>query len=133
MNSLIFRYCVRFILPIMIFFSLFLLSRGHNYPGGGFIGGLVAAAAIALYYIANGNINLSLTKRWSLLLALGVSLLVLSLLLPVLEGLSPLTGIWWHIEFLGTGFFIGTPFIFDFGVYVLVIGSVVLMIQMIEA
>ena len=40
--------------PLMLIFSFFLFLRGHNEPGGGFVGGLVAAAAYALYLIANG-------------------------------------------------------------------------------
>ena len=38
----------------MLVFSVFVLLRGHNEPGGGFIGGLIAAAAIAVYGIASG-------------------------------------------------------------------------------
>ncbi|MBW6477565.1 MAG: Na(+)/H(+) antiporter subunit B, partial [Chromatiales bacterium] len=48
-SSLILRAAGHFLLPLLIIFSLFLLLRGHNEPGGGFIAGLVAAAAVALY------------------------------------------------------------------------------------
>ena len=41
-------------MPLLLLFSVFLLLRGHNEPGGGFVGGLVAAAAFALYAIAFG-------------------------------------------------------------------------------
>ena len=41
-------------MPLLLLFSVFLLLRGHNEPGGGFVGGLVAAAAFALYVIAFG-------------------------------------------------------------------------------
>jgi multicomponent Na+:H+ antiporter subunit B len=52
MNSLILGTATRFLMPLMLLFSIFLLLRGHNMPGGGFAGGLVAAAAFALYSIA---------------------------------------------------------------------------------
>ena len=41
-------------MPLLLLFSIFLLLRGHNEPGGGFVGGLVAAAAFALYAVAFG-------------------------------------------------------------------------------
>lgn len=49
MHSLILRTAGHFLLPLLLLFSVFLLLRGHDEPGGGFIGGLVAAAAILLY------------------------------------------------------------------------------------
>ena len=44
----------RYLLPLLLMFSIFLLLRGHNEPGGGFVGGLVAGAALALYAMALG-------------------------------------------------------------------------------
>ncbi len=52
MTSLILSTATRYMLPLLLLFSIFLLLRGHNEPGGGFVGGLVAAAAFALYAIA---------------------------------------------------------------------------------
>ena len=54
MTSLILRTATRFMLPLLLLFSVFLLTRGHNQPGGGFSGGLVAAAAYTLYALAFG-------------------------------------------------------------------------------
>ena len=54
MTSLILSAASRLILPLMLLFSVNLLLHGHNEPGGGFVGGLVAAAAFALYAIAFG-------------------------------------------------------------------------------
>ena len=48
-NSPIFRTAARLLMPLLLLFSVFLLFRGHNQPGGGFVGGLIAAAAFALY------------------------------------------------------------------------------------
>ena len=47
MNTLIFRTMAPFLTVLMLVFSVFVLLRGHNEPGGGFIGGLIAASAIA--------------------------------------------------------------------------------------
>jgi multicomponent Na+:H+ antiporter subunit B len=52
MTSLILSTAARYLLPLLLLFSLFILVRGHNEPGGGFIGGLIAAAAFALNAIA---------------------------------------------------------------------------------
>ena len=48
-NSLVFRTTTRAVTPLLLAFSLFMLLRGHNEPGGGFIGGLLAVTAFALY------------------------------------------------------------------------------------
>ena len=60
MTSLILSTATRFLLPLLLLFSIFVLLRGHNQPGGGFIGGLIAAAAFALNAIAA---NVRRTRR----------------------------------------------------------------------
>ena len=55
MNTLIFRTAAPLIVIVMLVFSVFVLLRGHNEPGGGFIAGLIAAAAIAVYGMATGR------------------------------------------------------------------------------
>ena len=54
MNSIILRTATRFMLPLLILFSIVVLLRGHNQPGGGFVGGLLATSAFALYAMAFG-------------------------------------------------------------------------------
>ena len=54
MNTVIFRTIAPTLTSIMLVFSVFVLLRGHNEPGGGFIGGLIAASAVAIYGIAAG-------------------------------------------------------------------------------
>jgi multicomponent Na+:H+ antiporter subunit B len=122
--SVILRQGVRYLLPILLLFSIFLLLRGHNAPGGGFVGGLVAAAAFALYAIAHG---ISATQRLlrvptHALIVAGVTVAALSGLLGLLLGLPFLAGLWWEQTLPVVGK-IGTPFTFDVGVYLLVIGS----------
>ena len=54
MNSLILRTAVPALVGLMLLFSIYVLLRGHNEPGGGFIGGLIGASAFAIYTIAEG-------------------------------------------------------------------------------
>ena len=53
MNALILRISARYLAPMLIAVSLLLLLRGHNDPGGGFIGGLLAASALSLQALAS--------------------------------------------------------------------------------
>jgi multicomponent Na+:H+ antiporter subunit B len=133
MNSEIFRYCTRTVLPIMIFFSIFLLVRGHNEPGGGFLGGLVAAASIALYYIAHQKLPAFMfLQHWTRLLTCGCIFLLLSFFVPLLVGKPFLTGLWVKFTLLGDTLTLGTPILFDIGVYLLVVGSVAIMVKTLE-
>ncbi len=122
-NSLILITVVKYIIPLLLIFSFFLLLRGHNEPGGGFSGGLVAASAYALYAIANGVSEAEkLLKIDPLkLIALGLLIALGSGSYPLLLGESFMTGVWLNnaIPVIGK---IGTPLIFDIGVYILVLG-----------
>jgi multicomponent Na+:H+ antiporter subunit B len=124
MNSIILRTATRFLMTLLILFSIFLLLRGHNEPGGGFVGGLVAAAAYILHALA---FDVSATRAAlrvapRTLIGLGLLLAVGSGLLPMLLGRPFLTALWWDVP-LGAGVLeLGTPLIFDTGVYVAVLG-----------
>ncbi|MEO0815611.1 MAG: MnhB domain-containing protein, partial [Myxococcota bacterium] len=54
MRTVIFRTIAPYLAALMVLFSIFVLLRGHNEPGGGFIGGLIAASALAIFGIACG-------------------------------------------------------------------------------
>ena len=123
MNSLILFFSGRILLPLSIALSLWLLWRGHNAPGGGFIGGLVAAAGIAVHALARGPgvVGAILRLRPTTIAAVGV-LLALASSLPGFVGGAPLlTHQWWISE---GGFALGTTLLFDSGVYLAVAGSV---------
>ena len=124
MNSLILTAAVRFLMPILLMFSLFLLFRGHHLPGGGFVGGLVAAAAFSLYAIAyDVNTALKLLRINPLyLIASGLILSLGSALLALFRGQKFFTGLWsdYSVPALGK---IGTPVFFDIGVYFVVLGA----------
>ena len=125
MFSIILSTASRYLLPLMLIFSFFLLLRGHNEPGGGFVGGLVAAAAYALYLIANGvdEAKKLLKAEPIKLIALGLLLAVISAFISVVTGQDFMTGVWAKNEFPVIGK-VGTPLLFDLGVYFLVLGIV---------
>jgi multicomponent Na+:H+ antiporter subunit B len=115
-------------------FSIFLLFRGHHLPGGGFIGGLVAASAFILLAMSFPMDKTRDILRVNPLLLVGTGLLVsmLSGLPAVLHGKPFLTGVWYHPKLFGTSIPIGTPLIFDLGVYLLVIGFTLVVVLTFE-
>jgi multicomponent Na+:H+ antiporter subunit B len=132
---LILRTAGRFLLPLLLLFSIFLLLRGHNEPGGGFSGGLVAAAAFILLSVATDVP----TTRWTLRLsprvfmAIGLLVALGSGLLGLLGGKPFLTARWIDLALPG-GFVLalGTPLLFDLGVYLVVVGAVLTMVLALE-
>ena len=54
MKSLILTTGARLLIGLFLVFSLYVLLRGHNAPGGGFIGGLIAACGFAIHAFASG-------------------------------------------------------------------------------
>ena len=131
MNSLILRTATRYVLPLLLMCSVFLLIRGHNEPGGGFTGGLMAAAAISLYAIAFDVPSARKMLRLQPLTIIGAGLLLASGsgLLSLLLGRPFMTGTWGEVDVHGLGHLaLGTPVIFDIGVYLVVLGVTVLII-----
>ena len=124
-NSPIFRTAARLLMPLLLLFSVFLLLRGHNEPGGGFVGGLIAAAAFALYGIAFGvqRARQALLVRPLTLLGAGLLIALLSGLPAVLRGRPFLAALW-----ASGPVAVGTPGLFDVGVFMVVAGVVLMMI-----
>jgi multicomponent Na+:H+ antiporter subunit B len=125
MRSVIFRVTARGLLPLLLLFSLFVFLRGHNEPGGGFVAGLVAAAAWALFALAYSPATARRALRVEPRTLIGVGLLVaLASGLPGLFGAGAyLTGRWGKISVPGLGTVdLGTPVLFDLGVYCVVLG-----------
>lgn len=121
--SVILSTAVKYLIPLLLMFSFFLLLRGHNEPGGGFVGGLVASSAYALYAIANGiNEAHKLIKVDPLqLISIGLLIALLSGLIGPLFGEVFMKGLWLEqkVPVIGK---LGTPLLFDVGVYFLVLG-----------
>jgi multicomponent Na+:H+ antiporter subunit B len=129
MRGLILPTATTYLMPVLLVFSVFLLLRGHNEPGGGFAGGLVAAAAFVLLSIADGVGVARRTLRVDPRSLVGVGLLIMllsGLVAPLLEGSAYLTSLWWKIEVAGHVVSIGTPTFFDVGVYLAVAGTILL-------
>lgn len=120
MNSLILRTLAPLVTLLMLAFSVFITLRGHNAPGGGFIGGLLAASGIALYALAFG---VEPTRRLLRLhplsiAAAGLILSAASGLVSALQGVPYMTGLWFDI-----GIDVSTVMSFDIGVYLVVAGA----------
>jgi multicomponent Na+:H+ antiporter subunit A len=124
-TSPIFRTATRLLMPLLLLFSVFLLLRGHNEPGGGFVGGLVAAAAFALYSIAFGVERARHALLVKPLTLLGVGLLIAlgSGIPAALRGQPFMTAQWAPGPVT-----LGTPVLFDIGVFLVVAGVVLMMI-----
>jgi multicomponent Na+:H+ antiporter subunit B len=130
-SSLILATAARYLFPLMLLFSVFLLLRGHNSPGGGFIAGLIAASAFALYWIAHGLDAVRQLLRADPLVLVGAGLLLalVSGLPSLATGDAYLTAKWMALEIPGTGeVHLGTPLLFDLGVYLLVTGVSLLIV-----
>ncbi|EAU43325.1 Na+/H+ antiporter [Fulvimarina pelagi HTCC2506] len=126
MRTIIFRFTAPYLTSLMVLFSIFVLLRGHNEPGGGFIGGLIAASAFAIYGIACGvaPVRRALHFHPMAIAAAGLMLAVLSGVLSLLIGVEFLTGLWAFPTFLGTEVALSTPLFFDIGVYLVVVGAI---------
>jgi len=119
MSTLIFRTIAPLISTLMILFSIGVLLRGHNDPGGGFIGGLIAASAATVYGMALGVGAVRRILRFNPITfaGFGVLLATMSGLLSSLVGDPFLTGLWLPANLFGT------PGLFDIGVYFTVFGT----------
>ena len=126
MNTLVFRTIAPVLAVLMLVFSVVVLLRGHNEPGGGFIGGLIAASAFAILGLALGVNAVRRTLRADPLTiaGLGLALSGLTGLLPLVTASPFLTGLWITVP-LGIGeVALSTVMLFDLGVYLVVTGTI---------
>lgn len=129
MKSLILETTTRILMGLLLVFSVFLLLRGHNLPGGGFGGGLVAASAFALKALASDVPTARRVFYFNPINVIGVGLAValISGLIGVPDHLPFLTGVW-DLTPLPVVGKLGTPLLFDVGVYIVVTGISLLII-----
>lgn len=124
MKSLILQVMTRALAPLLLLFSVYLLLRGHNSPGGGFAGGLIASSVLVLFALVFGVPE---TRR--ALLVSPLALLVSGLAVALLSGLAGwLTGgeflqARWYGREIEIIHHFGTPLLFDLGVYLTVLGA----------
>lgn len=119
-NSLL-PIAARLIIPVQVVFAIYLLLRGHNLPGGGFIGGLVLASALVLRVMVSPR---PLKRDLISLAGLGLMVALISASLPLAFGQPFFTGLWggelW-LPLVGK-LKLGTPLLFDIGVFLVVTG-----------
>ncbi|MFK7918001.1 MAG: MnhB domain-containing protein [Ilumatobacter sp.] len=131
-RSLVLNVSVRLLYPSIIVLSLYFLFAGHNQPGGGFVGGLAAAAAISLRYVNNGVAAVRRSFRlqpWTIL-GLGLAISVGTAIFPMLLGGSILEHgtLKLHPPLLGE-IKATSALPFDIGVYAIVIGLVLMIFE----
>jgi multicomponent Na+:H+ antiporter subunit B len=112
MRTIILQTAARYLLPLLLLFSVFILLRGHYLPGGGFVGGLIASIEYTrkfLKYHPGG------------LIPVGLFISLMSGFAPMLSGRPFMTGLWYKdpLPVIGS---IGSALFFDIGVYFVVIG-----------
>ncbi|MFE7845494.1 Na+/H+ antiporter subunit A [Microbacterium sp. NPDC057407] len=126
-RAIMLEVVVRILFHSIIVVSLYLLFAGHNLPGGGFAGGLVAGMALVMRYVAGGRYELGAAAPTDAgrLLGVGMSIAVACAIVPLFFGAAPLTSAWFEAELpvLGHVEFV-TSTLFDVGVYLVVIGLV---------
>jgi len=135
MPSLILKTATRLLVGLILTFSVYLLLRGHNAPGGGFAAALVAGTGFALFAIAEGPAEV----RHAVLIApqkiamSGLGLALASGIAAAAADKPFLTGIWWV---WGNGqapmLAFGTPLFFDAGVFLTVLGTILTLILALE-
>lgn len=126
-RSLMIDVATRLLFPSMLALSAYFFFAGHNGPGGGFAGGLVAALAFTLRYLAGGRreLEVALPIDPSKLLGVGLLLAATATIAPLFFGMPPLTSHYWEFQPPLIGHMaVVTPLLFDAGVYLIVIGLI---------
>lgn len=124
MRSIILLTATSYLLPLLLLLSVYLLLHGHDYPGGGFVGGMVASAAFALYVISRGVEESRKMIRVDPRILIGAGLLtaLASGCVSLFAAKPFLTGLWIMLGLTGE-WKMGTPVLFDVGVYFVVVGA----------
>ena len=129
---IIFDVSVRVIFPALLAGSVYLLLAGHNQPGGGFVGGIVAGAAIALRYVAGGTHevrSLSRAHPWTVL-GSGLLLAAVTAVAPLFVGGEVLEAASVDLDIPVLGAVkAGSTLLFDIGVYLVVVGLVLMVFE----
>ena len=109
----------------MLLFSVFITLRGHNEPGGCFIGGLIAASACALYGLSHGVPRIRHALRFHPMEYAGFGLFLATAagIASIFVGRNFLTGLWTYPQIFGVEVALSSPLFFDLGVYFVVMGT----------
>ncbi|MFA5607793.1 MAG: Na+/H+ antiporter subunit A [Leucobacter sp.] len=126
-RSILLEVVVRLIFHALILLSVYLLLTGHNTPGGGFAGGLVAGLALVARYLAGGRHELGATVPLDAgrILGTGLAIAVSMAIIPMFFGQSPLASAWVDVDLGPFGTLpLVTSTLFDVGVYLVVFGLI---------
>jgi len=132
-SSILVRTAIKLIFPLVLIFAAYTALKGHNEPGGGFIGGLMAAVAFLLFRMANGR--KALVKLMPFhprnLVALGLGIALATAIAPLFFGKPILTSLVIDELSIGLGqkIHFASAVFFDTGVLMVVVGVSVGMIQ----
>ncbi|MCK7612749.1 Na+/H+ antiporter subunit B [Roseibium sediminicola] len=126
MRTIIFRTIAPYLSALMVLFSIFVLLRGHNEPGGGFIGGLIAASALAIFGVACGvaSVRRAIVFHPMGIAGFGLFIGALAGIVSFFKGQPFMTSQWWYLKVFGVEIPLSTPLIFDIGVYLVVVGAI---------
>ncbi len=130
-GSVILKTAARAIIPVVLILAIIVLFQGHNKPGGGFIAGLMVGSCIALYSFAFGPVATRRLLRIDprTLIGLGLTMALVSVFIPLALDKPLMTSVWTKIPLPAMDpFKIGTPVLFDVGVFHCVAGVVAEMI-----
>ncbi len=125
MNSIILQIAAKYIKGLLVAFAIIALLRGHNYPGGGFIGGLIASLSVVYYSLAYNakQVREKLLIQPHIYIAFGLLTVLISFLPSIISNLALMKGVWLKLQIPFIGIIkLGTPFVFDIGVFLTVIG-----------
>ena len=136
MRSVILRAGARYLVGLLLLFSVYMLLRGHNEPGGGFIGGLIGATGFVLYAIgcSTSEARAALRVLPQNIAMSGLGIALLAGLAAALFSDAPFTGQWLFIGASGDdkGLPLSTVLVFDIGVYLVVFGSILTLVFAME-
>ncbi|MBN2611662.1 MAG: hypothetical protein JXB00_08905 [Bacteroidales bacterium] len=129
MNTVILKIASRYVRGLLIIFAVIALLRGHNFPGGGFIGGLLAGLSVAFkgytFGIAYLKKHMSIMPEWFIIS--GLVMILFSAIPAFLNKTGFMTGEWYKITLpLAGELKLGTPLIFDFGIFLAIIGITII-------
>lgn len=135
MTSPILQAAAKLLVGLLLMFSLYILFRGHNESGGGFIGALIASAGFALYLFAFGvqSVRTTLPCRPQTICLTGIALAISAGILALILQKPFLTGLWLPAYVKGeSALAISSVLAFDIGVYLTVFGSVLTLLLTVE-
>ena len=134
-HSPLLQTIAKLVLPPAILFAAYLLFRGHNLPGGGFVAGLMTAGAVILQYVATGRQSADGTApfRPERLIGIGLLFAIGTGVVPMLLSFPFLTSTFAYVDLPVLGHMeLASALFFDFGVYFVVTGVTLSILLQIE-